>query len=101
MSDYPKFKFDKKGYPYWPLGLTKEFEEYAKRQMHYLQELDTLNTSMSLDESMEYILGRSKGMMPYKPMKVRPHAVFASNHLRTHWLFGFYEQLNNDDNDDR
>ncbi len=61
MADYPKFKFNNSGLPYWPPGLSKEFEEYAKRtQATLMPDLDDLSLSLSYNK-FRYLISRNRG----------------------------------------
>ncbi len=66
MADYPKFKFNNSGLPYWPPGLSKEFEEYAKRmQATLIPDPEDLRPRMSYEKFIEIMRTRRNTNIPY------------------------------------
>ncbi len=87
MADYPKFSFDKNGLPYWPPELSKEFEEYAKRQLRCLvPHYDDLAPSMSFEKFKELMSKKRSAMVIDEPTRLRPKVLGSINPDSDHWF---------------
>uniref|UniRef100_A0AAU8AVM0 Uncharacterized protein n=1 Tax=Dulem virus 40 TaxID=3145758 RepID=A0AAU8AVM0_9CAUD len=100
MADYPKFSFDKNRLPYWPLELTKEFEEYAKRQSRCLfPYYDDFAPSMSFEKFKELLSKNRNVMVVDEPTQIRQRIKISLNPTReSPWLKAFEEWLKEKEN---